>query len=109
MLPMDVQLSAVPGSTPATYLNLTVDASSAGGDSIDVVSSNSQVAITLILPNATEVTPANASTLGFSVWQQVNVQGTAVTSGVFTPLDSLGAHTTFIASRFARRRVSSES
>jgi hypothetical protein len=95
-LPMNVQVLSVPALTPSTYLSLTVDASVNGGDFIDVRSTNPQLQISLILPNGTEVTPANASTFGFSVLQQVNSAGTAVTSGVFTPFDALGAHTAFI-------------
>lgn len=39
---MDVQVLAVPESTRATFLNVTVDASSNGSDFIDVISPNSQ-------------------------------------------------------------------
>lgn len=81
-LPRNVQVLAVPASTPATYLNLTVDESVNGNDFIDVLSPSSQVAISLILPIGTEVTPSNASTFGFSVLQQVNSSGSAITSGV---------------------------
>ncbi len=95
-LPMDVQLFTAPPSTPATYLNLTVDASANDGDFIDVVSPSPQVQMSLILPNGTEVTAGNASTFGFSVLQQTNGSGTAVASGVFTPFDAFGTHTTFI-------------
>ena len=72
---MDVQVLAVPASTPATYLNVTVDASTSGADFIDVLSPNSLVLISLILPAGTEVTPANAVSLGFSVSQIVNTPG----------------------------------
>jgi hypothetical protein len=94
-LPMNVQILAVPPSTSATYLDLIVDASPNGGDFIDVLSPNSQVVVSLVLPTGVVVTPSNASSLGFSVLQQVNNAGTAA-SGVFTPFDALGAHTTFI-------------
>jgi hypothetical protein len=96
VLPMSVQMLPVPASTSATYLNVVVDASPNGGDFIDVASPNSQLLISLIIPGGTEVTPSNASNLGFSVNQQVNTLSTINTSGVFTPFDSLGAHTTFI-------------
>ena len=94
-VPMDVQVLTVPASTPATYLNLTVDASANGGDFIDVVSPSAQILISLVLPNGTEVTVGSASTLGFSVWQQTNSSATT-TSGIFTPFDVLGTHTAFI-------------
>jgi hypothetical protein len=86
----------VPPSTPATYLNLSIDASSNGGDSIDVISSNSQLPISLVLPSGVEVTPANASGLGFKVLQQVVSSTDGSISGGFTPFDAIGAHTTFI-------------
>jgi hypothetical protein len=69
---MNVQILTVPPSTAATYLNLTVDASPNGGDFIDVLSPNSQLQISLILPGGTDVTSSNAASLGFSVLQQVN-------------------------------------
>jgi hypothetical protein len=93
---MDVRVMVVPPSAPATYLNLTVDASSNGGDSIDVISSNSQLPISLVLPSGVEVTPTNASGLGFTVLQQVISPTDNPNSGGFTPFDAVGAHTTFI-------------
>jgi hypothetical protein len=92
---IDVQVSIAPPFTAATYINQTVDASVNGNDIIDVVSSNSQVLISLILPTGVEVTPANAGGLGFVVSQPINLASTPATSGLFTPLDSIGAHTTF--------------
>jgi hypothetical protein len=77
-------------------LNVTVDASSNGSDFIDVISPNSQLLISLILPGGTEVTPANASGFGFTVSQIVNTAGTPAVSGVFTPFDAAGTHTIFI-------------
>jgi hypothetical protein len=56
-LPTNVQVLTVPASTSSTTLNVTVDASPNGGDFIDVVSPNSQVLISLILPGGTVVTP----------------------------------------------------
>jgi len=93
---MDVQVVSVPASTPATFLNVTVDASSNGSDFIDVISSNSQILISLILPAGTEVTPTNASSFGFTVSQIVNTAGVPVVSGVFTPFDAIGSHTIFM-------------
>jgi hypothetical protein len=95
-LPMNVQILSVPASTAATYLSLTVDASPNGGDFIDVVSPNPQIVVSLILPSGTAVTSSSAASLGFSVLQQVNSTSNPTTSGVFTPFDALGAHTTFI-------------
>jgi hypothetical protein len=94
-LPMNVQTLTVPGSTPSTTLNLTVDQSPNGGDFIDAVSQNSAVQISLILPGGAVVTPANGSGLGFTVVQQVNSTSSPATSGIFTPFDTLGTHTTF--------------
>jgi hypothetical protein len=93
---MDVRVTVVPPSTAATYLNLTIDASPNGGDSIDVISSNSQLPLSLVLPSGVEVTPANASSFGFTVLQQVVVSTDNSNSGAFTPFDAVGAHTTFI-------------
>jgi hypothetical protein len=70
VLPIYTQYFTAPGSTPETDLSLSVDASSSGGDFIDVVAANPQVLISLILPNGTEVTPSNASSLEASSWNR---------------------------------------
>jgi len=69
-LPMNVQVLTVPAATSATNLSLSVDASPNGGDFIDVVSPNPQIQVSLILPGGVVVTPANASSLGFTVVQR---------------------------------------
>lgn len=92
---MCVRVTAVPPSTPATYLDLSVDPSSDGGDVIDVVSSNAQVVISLVLPNGIEVTPTNASGLGFTVFQRVVPLVSSGQSSSLTLFEAVGAHTTF--------------
>jgi hypothetical protein len=85
---LSMQVFAVPASTPATYANITVDASANGGDLIDVSCPSSQMAISLILPNGVEVTVANASSFGFQVLQQTNAFGATSTSGTSTATSS---------------------
>lgn len=94
LLSIDVQTATVSGSTPATYLNMIVDAST-GLDIIDVCSSSPQVQISLVLPSGVEITPANASAMGFNASEHVINSSAPAASGAFTPFDSPGSHTTF--------------
>lgn len=95
-IPITPLFATATSAAPSTlnYVNVIVDASANGGDLIDVTASNPQLPVSLILPSGVEVTPINASSLGFSVYQQTNVSASGG-NGFVLPFDTLGTHTAF--------------
>ncbi len=62
----NTQVASIPPSTASTRIAMVVD-SGRIGDLFDIVTSNPNVAVSLILPNGTAITAANASPLGFTI------------------------------------------
>ena len=62
----NIQAESLPPSTASTRIAMVVDSGAIGG-CFDIVTSDANIAVTLILPNGTAVTAANASSLGFTL------------------------------------------
>ena len=62
----DTRGSGVPANSSSTVLSFTLEGDTTGLNAFDVATSDSGVAVSLILPSGTEVTSANASGLGFT-------------------------------------------
>ena len=62
---LDSRSAPIPANSAATLLAITVDPAANGGDQLDIVASDPNVTISLILPNGSEVTAANAIALGY--------------------------------------------
>ncbi len=62
----NTQAIPIPPSTASTPIAVVVD-SGAVGDFIDILTSDPNVAVSLILPSGTAITAANASSLGFAL------------------------------------------
>ena len=82
-------ITAPAGAT--SLIPFTADPTASGGDLFDVISSNPGVVITLLLPNNTEITSANAASQGFVY--TVIPDGTFSNSLIPTPLAASGTHT----------------
>lgn len=82
---------ARPG-TAANFIEFRVDSTN-GGDLFDVVSSDPRAAVSVILPDGTEVGAANAAALGFGFWKFPD--GALANSAMPTPLSIPGTHTVF--------------
>jgi hypothetical protein len=62
----DVQSMRVPAQSSSTQVPLNLNPPASGGDVLDVITSNPSVVVSLLLPNGTQVTPANGASLGYS-------------------------------------------
>src|SRR6266446_10507507 len=62
----DLRSAVIAAGTPSTLLAFTVEADATGDNFFDVATSDPMVAVSLVLPSGTEVTSANAASLGFT-------------------------------------------
>src|SRR5262249_2224982 len=88
----DVQQAVVAAGSPSTLLSFAVEGDATGDNSIDVVTGNPAMVVSLILPSGFEVTAANASSLGFSF--ATSPPGTNDSAEIPSFLSLPGTHTT---------------
>jgi hypothetical protein len=89
LVAVDVRTVLVPAGSAATFLSFTVDPSTHGGDAFDIVSDNSQITVSLIVPGSSEITALNASSFGIQ-WSAFTSSGVDI-AGV-SPFDEQGNH-----------------
>lgn len=87
----DIRGEYVPAGSPAVLIPFVADPSAAGGDVFDTMCSDPAAIVTLILPNGTEVSVANAESLGF--FYTVIQDGSFARSQILSPFSMPGTHT----------------
>ncbi len=87
----DARAQIISAGTAAGLIKLTADPSARGGDVFHIVSASSAATISLLLPNGTEVTAANAATRGFGF--SIVSEGSFTDSLIPSLLASRGTHT----------------
>jgi hypothetical protein len=86
------QTIVIPAANPSTLINVSVDQPANGQDSIDVLTSDPNVVITLLLPNGTEITANNASSNGF-IFTGYYSDGSVSSEAGLSPFLTAGTHT----------------
>jgi hypothetical protein len=64
--PFDARSAVVPAGSTSTLLAFTLESDTTGGNFFDVSTSDPSVVVSIILPSGTEVTSANAASLGYT-------------------------------------------
>ena len=91
LAPVSQQFIQVPQGASATGINITVDPGPAGADTLDILVGDPSVVVSLMLPDGTQITSANAPASGFT-WSNYSSLGLG-TADLFSPFDLEGNHT----------------
>lgn len=87
----DLRNAKLPAGGPVALLEFTVEPGSTKGNVFDVVTTVGGVPVSLVLPNGTEITSANASASGFTF--ETVEEGSFEDSETPSPLSLPGTHT----------------
>jgi hypothetical protein len=92
LLKTSQQVATVPAGAASTLVNVAVDAPPTGQDSLDVLASDPNVVITLLLPSGAEITASNATANGFT-FNTYTSDGSGTSGDLLSAFLTPGSHT----------------